>query len=69
MRHIKKFIEAVETECQTPQANYSIETSDNKVMVEVSLPMDLDLTEEEAELLESNIHNMMELVLAPYFKS
>ena len=26
-----------------------------------------DLTEEEAKLLESNIHNAMELVLAPYF--
>jgi hypothetical protein len=39
----------------------------DKVSVEVELPMELDLTEEEAKLLESNIHNAMELVLAPYF--
>ena len=41
---IKKFSEAVKTECQTPEANYSIEIGDNKVMVEVELPMDLELT-------------------------
>jgi hypothetical protein len=29
--------------------------------------MKLDLSESEAKLLESNIHNAMELVLAPYF--
>ena len=67
MRHIKKFTEAVKTECQTPEANYNIEINSDKVSVEVELPMELDLTEEEAKLLESNIHNMMELVLAPYF--
>ena len=68
MKHIKRFTEAVRTECQTPDANYNIEISDDKVSVEVELPMDLDLTEDEAKLLESNIHNAMELVLAPYFK-
>jgi hypothetical protein len=67
MRYIKKFTEAVKTECQTPEANYNIEINDSKVSVEVELPMELDLTEDEAKLLESNIHNAMELVLAPYF--
>ena len=67
MKHIRKFNEAVKTECQTPEANYNIEISDDKVSVEVDLPMELDLTEQEAKLLESNIHNAMELVLAPYF--
>jgi hypothetical protein len=65
---MRKFTEAVKTECQTPEANYNIEINDTKVSVEVELPMKLDLTEEEAKLLESNIHNVMELVLAPYFK-
>lgn len=67
MKHIKKFTEAVRTECQTPEAKYNIEISDDKVSVQVELPMQLDLNEKEAKLLESNIHNAMELVLAPYF--
>lgn len=68
MKHIKRFKEAVRTECQTPDAQFNIEINDSKVSVEVELPMNLDLTEDEAKLLESNIHNAMELVLAPYFK-
>lgn len=68
MKHIKKFKEAVKTECQTPDAQFNIEINDSKVSVEVELPMELDLTEDEAKLLEANIHNAMELVLAPYFK-
>lgn len=68
MKHIKKFNEAVKTECQTPDAKFNIEINEEKVSVEVELPMKLDLTEEEAKLLESNIHNAMELVLTPYFK-
>jgi len=69
MRYIKKFNEALKTECQTPDAQFNIEIKDEKVSVEVELPMKLNLTEDEAKLLESNIHNVMELVLAPYFKS
>jgi hypothetical protein len=65
---IRKFTESVKTECQTPEANYNIEINDDKISVEVELPMKLDLTEDEAKLLESNIHNVMELVLAQYFK-
>lgn len=67
MIHIKKFTEAVKTECQTPEANYNIVINDDKISVEVELPMELELNEEEAKLLEANIHNAMELVLAPYF--
>jgi hypothetical protein len=52
MKHIRKFTEAVKTECQTPEANFNIEIGENKVSVEVELPMKLDLTE---------------LGLAPYF--
>ncbi len=64
---IRKFNEAVKTKCQTPDAQFNIEISDKSVSVKVELPMELDLSESEAKLLESNIHNAMELVLAPYF--
>jgi hypothetical protein len=65
---VRKFTEAVKTKCQTPDAQFKIKITDDKVSVEVELPMKLDLTEDEAKLLESNIHNAMELVLATYFK-
>jgi len=64
---IKKFTEALKTECQTPEAVYNIEINNKSVSVEVELPMELDISEDEAKLLESNIHNMMELVLSKYF--
>jgi len=64
---MRKFSEAVRTECQTPEAQYHITISGNKISVEVDLPMELDINEDAANLLESNIHNAMELVLARYF--
>jgi hypothetical protein len=67
MSQIRKFTEAVKTKCQTPDAQFNIEINDKSVSVKVELPMELDLSESEAKLLESNIHNAMELVLAPYF--
>lgn len=62
-----KVNEAVKTVCQTPDAKFKIDISDDKVSVSVDLPMSLDLSEKEAKLLEDNIHNAMELVLAKYF--
>ncbi len=62
-----KVNEAVKTTCQTPDAKFKIDISDTEVSVNVSLPMSLDLSEAEAKLLEDNIHNAMELVLAKYF--
>lgn len=64
---MRKFTEALKTKCQTPDAIFNIEIKDDKVSVEIELPMKLDLTESEAKLLESNIHNAMELVLSKYF--
>lgn len=66
---MKKFSEAVKTPCQTPEAQFHIEIKDKKVSVEVDLPMDLELSEKDAKLLEDNIHNAMELVLARYFEN
>jgi hypothetical protein len=37
------------------------------VGVDVDLPLGLDLTVEQAERLEANLHNAVELALAPFF--
>lgn len=66
MIQIKKF-EAMKTECQTPDAVYTIKIGDKTISCSVKLPFDLDLDEGEAKVLESNIHNSMELVLSKYF--
>lgn len=60
---------AQETLCQTPGAVFHTKINPQSVGVSVELPKKLELTEQQAELLEKNIHNAMELVLAPYFKS
>lgn len=60
---------AVETKCQTNGAVYNTEISSNNISVNVSIPFSLELSEEEAALLDANIHNVLELVLAPYFNT
>jgi len=64
---IKRFNEANKTECQTPDAVYDITISDDSISCQVKLPFNLSITEEEAELLEANIHNSIEIVLSKYF--
>lgn len=61
MRRIKKF-EAMETECQTPDAVYNIKIGDRSVSCNVELPFNLEMDEDGAKELESNIHNAMEMV-------
>lgn len=58
---------AVATRCSTPGATYSTTISGDTVMMVVHLPMELDLTEAEAEHLEATLHNALEMVLAPAF--
>ena len=58
---------AVTTTCQTPGAVFSTEFGDTFVKVRIDLPFLLLLTESEACLLEANLHNAVELVLARYF--
>jgi hypothetical protein len=67
MKHIKRFNEAQETKCQTPDVVYNISISDEKISITLDLPKSLQLDGEEAELLESNIHNSLEIVLSKYF--
>ena len=58
---------ARETKCLTPDANFSSYISDSTVGGFVHLPFKLDLDKKEAKLLESLIHNQLELVLRSYF--
>lgn len=55
------------TVCQTPGAQFHIHITDTAIECSVDLPEPLSLTEEEAKLLEANLHNALELVLARYF--
>lgn len=55
------------TACQTPGATFNTWVDPLTVMVSVDLPFALALSEEQAKILEANMHNAVELVLAPYF--
>jgi hypothetical protein len=58
---------ALPTSCQTPGAVFRTSVTDRAVSVTVDLPASLGLSEDEAVLLEANLHNAVELVLARYF--
>jgi hypothetical protein len=58
---------AMSTNCQTPGAHYLTRITAGSVEVRIDLGVELDLTDEEAALLETNIHNAMEMVLARYY--
>lgn len=58
---------AVETPCQTSGAIFHTHISSDKITVTVDLGKVINLTDESAELLEANLHNALELVLAPYY--
>ena len=59
--------EALKTKCQTKGAVYKTKIKSDKIEVDIELPFELELPNSEAKLLEKNIHNMLELVLKPYF--
>lgn len=59
---------AIATPCQTSGAEFHTYISVDQIRVAVDLPIQLNLNEEDASLLEANLHNVLELVLAPYFK-
>ena len=60
---------ALKTACQTPGAQYTTIIKGDKIQVQVELPFRNSLTEEQAVLLEANMHNAMELCLAPLFNN
>lgn len=59
------------TKCLTSGAVFRTYISDKGVRVAVVMPGDQlkGLNEEEAAILETLIHNQLELVLRPYFQS
>lgn len=59
---------AMLTPCQTPGAQFHIQITADSVSVSVDLPFEFTgMSTEEAVILEANLHNVVELVLAPYF--
>lgn len=58
---------AIETPCQTPEVNYNTTINDHEIGVTAEMPMDVDLDAQQADTLDRNLHNMMEMVLAPLF--
>ena len=59
---------ALETNCLTPDAVFHTNIGTKYVSIRVSLPFELKISKEEAEMLEKLLHNQIELVLRPYFK-
>jgi len=58
---------AMLTECQTSGAQFHSYINEESVSVKVDFGKKLPLNEKEAELLETNLHNAIELVLARYY--
>lgn len=58
---------AMQTPCQTSGAVFSTRIAGDGISVDVDFGKRINLGEEEAELLEANIHNALELVLARYY--
>lgn len=57
---------ALATPCQTPGAVYHTRIQDDRITVEIDLGHDLILDDESAAILEANLHNAVELVLARF---
>jgi len=59
---------AKETKCMVDGAVFTTIINSKTVAVSVKIPFPLILSEGEAEQLQDNLHNAIELVLAPYWK-
>lgn len=59
---------AKSTPCQTPGAVYGVAITETMVAVVVEFEKPLSLTKAQREQLETNIHNVMELVLARHYE-
>lgn len=58
---------AIETKCQTPGCWFHTNICSDIVEFNVTLPFNIELSEEETKLLEANLHNVVELAYAKYF--
>ena len=60
---------ANKTKCLTNGARFHIGINEEGISAKVDLPFKFDINEEEAIVLETLIHNQLELVLRSYFES
>lgn len=56
-----------ETVCLTPGAIYQMGITSRYVAIIVDFPCEIDLIEDDAKLLETCLHNAVELVLAKWW--
>lgn len=54
--------------CKTPDAIYSSTLSGDTVKVSVKLPFEMELTKDESEKLEADLHYAVEKVLSSLFE-
>ncbi len=59
---------ALETKCLTSGAIFHTAINDRDVSVKVDLPFKLDISDEEASILERLLHNQIEVVLRYYYE-
>lgn len=60
---------AIATACQTPGLLYRIEVHPGDIRIYIDLGHDrLYLSAESAEILEANLHNAIELVMARFYR-
>ena len=60
---------AHETKCLTSGAIFHTAINERDISVKVDLPFKLEISEEEASILERLLHNQMEIVLRYYYES
>jgi len=60
---------AQETKCLTSGAIFHTAINENDVSVKVDLPFKLDISDEEASILERLLHNQIEVVLRYYYET
>lgn len=58
---------AIETPCQTSGAMFHTAISPTGITVTIDFGKVIPLNSAQAEVLEANAHNALELVLAPYY--
>lgn len=61
---------ALKTVCQTPGTLFTtrIQSQANLIALNIQLPKNIKLKKKDVVLLDKNLHNALELVLAPFFK-
>ena len=52
---------------QTPNVEYHVNLNKKSININIDLPKQLNISKSEADLLEKNIQNMMEIMLSKYF--